>query len=61
MSPNAENDGTADQEARADLGESEAVGDTAASQPGYATPASLAAVMTRSIGIEGSEPVDYTS
>src|ERR1700677_1485634 len=43
MSPNAEHDGTADQEARADLGESEAVGDTAASQPGYATPASLAA------------------
>ena len=42
MSPNTEHDGTADQEARADLGGSEAGGDTAASQPGYATPASFA-------------------
>ena len=42
MSPNAENDGTADQDARADLGGFEADGDSAASRPGYATPASFA-------------------
>jgi RNA polymerase sigma-70 factor, ECF subfamily len=41
MSPNAEHDGTARQEARADLGGIEADGDAAASTPGYATPASF--------------------